>query len=367
MQIKLLYLTNENIYAEGYTGIRKKIRGQLQSFENVNINTYILYNHNGLNISLNKGKEMAKFVSFTKKEYFDFVFKLLKKENISVLYVRYIMASYELIEFYKNIKENLDIKLIIDFPTYPYDNVFKDVEKIVLLNDKKYRNKIKQYADFSVNYDDYEKIYGINSLSIVNGINLKKIPIKKTTKSKKFRMVCISSLCRWHGFDRIIMGLYKYKKDNKECDVIFTIVGDGPESSFLQDLVLKYDLENEVSFCGNIEDENQLNEIFDNADIAIGALALHRIGLYKGEAIKNQEYCARGIPFVLSAKDDHFSDNVDYIKYISEDDTDVSIEELIAFIDENFDENLQKEMRQYAESNFNWDYIMGDLIKKVKE
>jgi len=368
LEKKLLYLTTENMYGEAYTGIRKKVWAQIESFENKGINTYILYNHNGLNKCLcYNNKKMKKFVAFTQQEYFDIVFNILVEEKISVLYVRYIMASYELLKFYKRIKENLHIKLIVDFPTYPYDEIFKNIERFTLIDDKKFRNEIKRYADFSVNYGSDNEIYGINSISILNGIDVKKIPIRRISKSEDFRIVCVSSICKWHGFDRIIVGLYEHKKNNKIPKTTFTIVGDGLELNTLKDLALKYDLEKEVNFLGNIEDEKQLKEIFDNADIAIGGIGLHRIGINKGGAIKNQEYCARGIPFVLSVKDFHFPDNVDYIKYISQDDTPVCIEELISFVNTNFNENLQKEMRKYAEDNFDWDYVMCDLIKKIKE
>ncbi|MEG2480028.1 MAG: hypothetical protein RSA50_07120, partial [Mucinivorans sp.] len=44
------------------------------------------------------------------------------------------------------------------------------------------------------------------------------------------------------------------------------------------------------------------DDLFEQADIAIGSLARHRSGITTIKTLKNREYAARGIPFIYSEK-----------------------------------------------------------------
>ena len=56
----------------------------------------------------------------------------------------------------------------------------------------------------------------------------------------------------------------------------------------------------------------ELDELFNEADFAIGSLARHRSGIDKIKTLKNREYAARGIPFAYSETDGDF-DKMPYI------------------------------------------------------
>ena len=44
----------------------------------------------------------------------------------------------------------------------------------------------------------------------------------------------------------------------------------------------------------------ELNELFNRADFAIGSLGRHRSGIYNIKTLKNREYAARGLAFMYS-------------------------------------------------------------------
>ena len=129
-------------------------------------------------------------------------------------------------------------------------------------------------------------------------------------------------------------------------------------------MVDKYELWEEVVFLGNVGDNQILNDLFDEANIGIGELALHRINITNGSAIKNQEYCARGIPFVMACEDPNF-EKADFIKCVGSSEEPLDIAEVIEFYEKvNSDANSAK-MRQYAQERFTWDTILKDIIDSI--
>ena len=50
----------------------------------------------------------------------------------------------------------------------------------------------------------------------------------------------------------------------------------------------------------------ELDELFEQADMGIGSLARHRSGITHIKTLKNREYAARGLPFIYSEMDSDF-------------------------------------------------------------
>lgn len=314
-----------------------------------------------------ENRRVTEFVAFSRIDLFERVFQILERDGFSVLYVRHIYASRALLEFYRKVKEKLGIKIMIDIPTYPYDNELSIRSPFELEEDRRYRDEIGRYADYCVDYGMDEEVYGMKVINLINGVFTENIPLRNPEKSDTFRMLCVSTLCYWHGFDRIIMGMKRYLEAGGEKRISFRVIGDGPEAGHLRELVRQNQLEDYVEFSGSIIEEDKLEDAFNHADIAIGGIGVHRLNVFSGGAIKNQEYCTRGIPFVLTALDLHFPKDAPYIKYIPSSDEDVDINELILFAEKADCVDMRRKMRRYAEEHFSWDTILKELIVKIKE
>lgn len=366
MSKKLLYMTTENVEDIGYVGIRKKVYGQLDCFERNGIESYLIYRNACLNkvVQISKGEVVTEFASFSQGEYYRKVYDFICSREIDVIYIRYIMACENLIDFLKKVKVERNIKVFMEIPTYPYDNILNTNAEPNLLSDREWRTSLKDYVDYLYNYSGYDEIYEMESKHIINGINMENLPLKKNNEDDVFSMLTVSSICRWHGYDRVIMGIYEYKKKNNKRKIQFKIAGQGTALEGLKAIVEKYELWEDVVFLGNVRDDKILNELFDEANVGIGALAFHRVNVTDGSAIKNQEYCARGIPFVTSLNDPNFGE-VDFIKCVGSSEEPLDIAEVIEFYEQvNSDENSAK-MRQYAQERFTWDTIFSEFVNLV--
>ena len=96
---------------------------------------------------------------------------------------RYFYSSPWFISYLKFLKK-INLKVILEIPTYPYDGEVKD--NFFTKWDKKYRKELHKYVDKGVTYSNDKKIWGITCINISNGIDLDEIKLrnKKEIKNK---------------------------------------------------------------------------------------------------------------------------------------------------------------------------------------
>jgi len=104
---------------------------------------------------------------------------------------------------------------------------------------------------------------------IYNGTKLKNKPDPIDDRPNDyFKFITVSRLAPWKNIDIIIEALNDYKKANQ--NFIFYIVGSGPEEIKLKKLVNDLDLENFVTFTGQLQ-KDDLNYYLQKSDIYIQA------------------------------------------------------------------------------------------------
>ncbi|MCI6152853.1 MAG: glycosyltransferase [Fusobacterium perfoetens] len=365
MSNKIVYL---NLLSEEDIGVRKKVNYQCKAFKNLDY----------------------KVVQMSRKDYTTFLYKLESKSNgiikkflkifssvlllkktdnkkyfqkEDVLYIRYFMSSPILINYLKKLKE-IGVKIIIEIPTYPYD---QEIKKETLRSkwDKKYRFELYKYVDKIVTYSNDKEIWGIPCINISNGIDLDEVKIvnKKRKDINKIIFTSVSNCSFWHGIDRFLNSLLEYKKNGGEKEIIFNIVGEGTETSKLKSIVEDNPILKESVIFHGFKSGMGLDEIYNNTDIAVGSLGIHRIiGLKEVQPLKNREYCAKGIPFIISFKDPDFIDKEFVYNNISNDDRLFDICKIIEWY-----KNLKitsKEMREYSKQ-FSWDIQIKKVIDNI--
>ena len=109
-----------------------------------------------------------------------------------------------------------------------------------------------------------------NSIKVIyNGTKLKNKPDPIDDQPNDyFKFITVGRLAPWKNIDIIIEALSDYKKANQ--NFIFYIVGSGPEEIKLKKLVNDLDLENFVTFTGQLQKED-LNYYLQKSDIYIQA------------------------------------------------------------------------------------------------
>ena len=346
-------------------GVIKKIVGQIKIFNDAGFKVDLL------NVSENKGNYLSKFFYslFYKNQY------LLNNydafENIDFVYVRHFSpvnrGCLRLLSYLKN----KGCTIIYEIPTYPYDGEHKGFKGFIfLIIDKIFRKKLKRYVDCIVTYSQDNTIFDIKTVKIVNGIDCSAISPVDITEYRQvaIRLIAVAQFAKWHGYDRLIEGLYEYYKHNPEKKVFIDFVGDGVVSQQYREMVSKYGLAQYVVFHGVLTGA-ALSAVFNQADIAVCSLGCHRIGIFLGSFLKSREYIARGLPMISSTKIDILPDDYPYIQYVPEDDTPIDMMTIL-----NFYEKLQqkeskdiqiKTIRCFAEEHCDMKVVMKPVVQKL--
>lgn len=365
--MKGLYLTATYITQE--SGVSKKILSQVKSLEKNGIemelcctekNKGIFYRKIYFkNIVLEKVKKR-----FELQIHYSKLSEYIIQNNYDFIYMRYLReANPFFYKFLKKLKKN-KIKIILEIPTYPYDKEAQEMDffrRIRERIEKIYRQKIYKYVDKIVTYSQDKEIYKISCINIENGIDLdKEILIKKNIKST-INFICVSTCHFWHGIDRFLYSLLQYKKNGGKEKIEFHIVGEGIETSKLKKIVENnIELQDMIIFHG-FKSGEELNKIYNNSDVAIGSLGVHRLKLESVQPLKNREYCAKGLPFVIGFNDPSFEDK-EYVYKVSYDDELIDIEKLIRWY-KNLNISAEK-IRKDAEE-FTWDIQMKKVLDSI--
>jgi len=357
----------KNLYKERcLTGIEKKILDQIEAFKIKNI-------HCKLKI-LPPVKEANNI-----KKFFIYIFhtnyynKYLDADysTADFIYIRrFVPISIGLVRFIKNIKKiNKNCKILYEIPTYPYRNEhLQNIKSIILLFiDIINRIKLIKYIDKIITYSNHNKIFGINTLKIINGINCNRIPTVKGANSlNEINLIAVGYFSFWHGYERLIKGIYNYyDKNYNSIKIYLHLVGDGPELKKYKNLVNYYRLNQYIKIYGKL-DGYDLDKIYDISDIAICSLACHRKKIFLSSELKSREYLARGLPIVSSVKIDCISNDFKYCLYVLSNEEEIDIKMIIKYYSNIL--NLSKIekaklIREYAEKKINMVETMSPVYE----
>jgi len=324
-------------------GISKKIHYQINAFQQCGVDMHICYydvdtsgNRQWIidgNVLVNFGRKVT--AKLKKRFYYKPIADHIIKANYDFIYIRYDHnANPFTISLLKKIKKK-GIKIIMEIPTFPYDNEFTGFRmKSELFVDKCFRKEFAQKTDAIVTFSNHNTIFGNRTIKISNGIDFNSIPIKQTENniSNELHLIGVAEIHFWHGFDRITNGLAEYYSTNPSYKVFFHVVGDFTSEREKNDIlspIQKNGIESYIHFYGK-KHGTELDDLFNKANIGIGSLARHRSGITHIKTLKNREYAARGIPFVYSETDDDF-EKMPYILKVPADETPINIEEIIEF------------------------------------
>lgn len=364
----MLYITYVDIYDKGYFGVSKKIMSQLSVFKKSFDKVYLTCCCGQMVYLLEDGQVIDKELAVARETCHRVIGEWLDKYNIKRTYIRYAFSDKWLLQFLKTQKEK-GIKTVLEIPTYPYDGEIagKGFERI-RLEDRYYREHMFQYIDWVATNSETGHIFGIPCIKLLNGVDIESHPICpkrqiSDKESKRIVLIGVSIMAIWHGYERVLEGLFHYYKNKGKYDIFLKLVGEGAEKSSYQSLVLKYGLQSRVEFCGMLGGED-LNKLYALADIAVSSLGLYKTGIEDVTPIKGAEYCARGIPFICGYHDMRFPDEADYIMTVPNNPEPINMHEVIAFYERiTAQKDYQKKMRNYALEHFTWESIMMPVVE----
>jgi len=351
---KLIFLVDHSFNHDNHVGVRKKVNSQLKLFQK-----------NGIEASL---------------QFFEWVDGKPQFEiplDTDLLYFRNIGFSIRIVQKLWKIKKSIpNIKIIMEIPTYPFAGEQKDLcmkERInAWISKLIWRFCIDRFVVMGMD-EKQRYLYGIPVIHAINGVNFEEEEIVPLDlKEDAVNMICVSGCYYWHGYDRLIKGMEEYYSKNKEpLNVNLYIVGVGDCLEEYRELAGQADLlDKHIFLCGKLEGKD-LQEVYNHCNLAVECLALHRKDIRRCGSIKSREYAAKGLPMITSAVLDISNDlTSEYILKISEDDSNIDIEEIVRFwhklYKENKDRNIRTDIRNVFAQYCSWEIVFKDVICYMK-
>lgn len=342
MRIKTVYISFSG-YSE-YSGISKKKLAQIEGLKECGcdvVNCYYSVNPtNGHRVWMVDNKvliDLGTGVRAKVRKRVDYkpLLGYIAKNNISFIYMRSEHnASPFLIRFVKRLRE-MDVKIVMEIPTYPYDQEYSSFKrKCSLFIDKLFRKKLAKRLNAIITFSNESEIFGQRTIRISNGIDFSSIKLKQNNHIEdELHLIGVAEIHFWHGFDRIVAGLAEYYRSGTNSNKIYLhIVGEfsgDRERDEIVPLIEKNGLENHVILHGRMFGDD-LDTLFNQVDLGIGSLARHRSGITFIKTLKNREYAARGIPFIYSEIDEDFED-MSYIIKAPMDESPINMRQLVGF------------------------------------
>lgn len=323
-------------------GISKKIHYQVNGLKACGVDTRLCYmdettgrklrmvdNHvlrdygSGLKSKLLKRTEYSSIIEYARKERIDFVY-MRSDHN----------ANPFTIHMVRKLKET-GIKVVMEIPTYPYDQEYESLSRRkFLFIDQCFRKILARQLCGIVTFSDYPIIFGKPALQISNGVDFSQIPLKRKINDTNYELhlIGVAEIHYWHGFDRLVRGLANYYQTHPSYKVYFHIIGEffgEREKKEILPVIKQHGLEEYIILHG-ARHGKELDDLFEQADMAIGSLARHRSGIIHIKTLKNREYAARGLSFIYSEIDSDF-ENKPYILKAKADESPIDIYQIIEF------------------------------------
>lgn len=369
MSSKLYYLANTKP-SKSDGGISYKIYRQIN-----------IMKKGGMDVKFCLVKNKTKFSQkvFASLPFCSFKYGLEELNNINEpcdFYIRYFFSDFVFINKLKLIKTKFPkSKIAVEIPTYPYDGEkMLSKRKPGYWKDQFWRRRLYRYVDKIITFSNDDYIFNIPTINISNGVDIQKISIRQPENSKEsINLLAVAKFGFWHGYDRLIEGLYNYYRSPQKKNVNFYIVGYGNKAieNEYRELIKRYKLQKHVFLLGK-KTGAELDALYNKCDIGIDSMGRHRSHVFYNSSLKGKEYLAKGLPIVSGVQTELDSFKAfDYYLRVPADDSPIEIERIVSFYNKVYDGRSKSEVasliRQFCEENFDIDKCFDKVIKWYKE
>ena len=380
--MNIVFFLNDKL--DHRSGVGKKITSQINAFTQLSDNIYTIKNSEieGARVVTDNILIHESFTPHSALVRYRFrgILKYILSLDIDLVYIRYThFASPSFLWFLRKLKAH-SIKIVLEFPTYPYDQEYENlklISKCKLFLDRTFRGFLYSYVDLCVSFtDSYNEIFGIKVVKLSNAIgtdlvlaNLAKLKgLHGETKTNKvLTFTAVASMYKWHGYDRIIHAIHDYvaNNKNKNINIKFNIVGDGPELCNLKILVKALNIEDHVIFHGFLG-EPELGQVLLESDIGVDSLARFRSGNDDNNSLKSKEYLAYGLP-VLKSHVDTSIDKFGLHFNVSHNEEPLDLASIVEWFLDNKNKFEREEIASLALRYLTWEVQIQKLMMRVND
>jgi hypothetical protein len=369
---KLLYLFDGKLYNEilnpiGMSSMYNKVHMQTKAFSESGYRSYVISKaYNSVIVIFDYYNDNYSTIIYKDTmDYYNKILRFINDNAINLVYARKFLMDFFSFSFFEELAKIPELKVVMEFPTIPYDDELPLNMAVDLAIDTYYRNRMHKHILYSTNYNQLDSVFGIKSLPILNGIDLECRTLKafKPYKREELNIVSVSSLYKWNGCERIILGLAEYYKTFLTRRVYLHIVGHGEEVVFYKHIVREHKLSEYVRFHGEKRGK-ELDEIFDFADIGLMSLGFYKIKLDGAAPLRTGEYMSRGLPFIYAFNNYAISDDYKYALRFVNDASIINIGKITEFWDIiNTEKDYGNKIRDYAADNLTWNKMIEKILR----
>ncbi|MBR7033790.1 MAG: glycosyltransferase [Clostridia bacterium] len=357
----LLFVASCEIDPDVRTGVATKVFNQIAVLGKEYDVYLIAFSKNGI-LLFHSGKEEYVRSENRRKERIRQCGILCDKYGIRKCYIRFSALEPHFIMMLKALKSR-GVDIVMEIPTFPYDDELKDSLKhrVVLLCDRALRGSLKKFVNRIVTYSEDKSIFGIDCINIANGIDVFAQRICSRSEHRdEIVFTGVAKISPWHGYDRMIRGIAMY---SGQPDVVFNVVGDGPALEECRSLAEELKVGDRVSFKG-FRSGKELDEIYDDTDVGVDCLALHRKGMTRVSSLKSREYAARGLPILTANYFDTIPDDWDYLIKEDADESPINVKHAVdCFLKIRERGEYKKEIRSFAEDKLDINVTFRPVLR----
>lgn len=405
MSLKILYIYLDGDMSSNASGVQKKILAKISAINSLGVScdglsvsnaitNEVIYEKNYKLIPYSHTE--TKYFNHTKRELAKFkaLGKYIEVHNTEYDFIifRYPLASLGLFSLVKkfpkkiifehNTKEIEELELICEQRKKKIPKIFRpwyiiyrfEMGTLPILIEKHLGRFILKYARMGVAVTneivDYEKSRSSNYKVklLTNGIDVSNCQLRQFLDfdKKTLRLfMLIGHDAEWHGVDRLIHSLSKYRGDIKiEIDFYGSINQKNIE------LANHYMLNSNIKFKKSIP-YGELDLSLDYYHMGIGAFGAKRKGLMEGTSLKVREYLARGFGFIFAYNDTDMSAHKEFSPYcfsFPNDESLIDFNDVIIFANKLYkDKSHHLKIRDLAEQFLDTKVKMRQLIDYIKE
>lgn len=358
-------------------GITKKVKGQVKAFIMLGYETcyscylkdsfVIIDGQTGTIIDSKKNSFYGTKLNHALRRFglMRYIKTWLRDHKFDVIYLRYHYFDKYTLDLLKTSKQSAD-KVVMEMHSYPclgterlQDRVFSELEKVY---QKRCIENIDLFANMSSNKLPFDK----PQVQFRNTIDPDSISIRQPDAPDGIlHMLSVAYERPAHGFDRVIKGLANYYKKGGTQKIHIVFAGKYMNST--KQLVIENNLESCCEFVKPVEGED-LDRLFNRADIAIGHLANHRVNSFAGSAIKTQEFLAKGIPFIYAWEEAILPFDYSYALKFELSEEPINIFRVVDWwtqLEKKNPKFVAKEMRVFFDNSAGWMKQMNCVVEKI--
>ena len=372
---KLLFIARNDILT-GTSSVGKKVYRQYRAlseyFDTYLISqteTKIILTHNGKSEVIEDVKKRNRML----KRISEYTVTIAYSKGCKYIYIRYPKSNPIFIGVLKQLKR-INCRIIIEYPTYPYDAEIKTYgktirSKCIFYVDRICRNVLKKYVYAAATFSEDEEIFGTQTFQVYNGIFVNDIKPRIPRTDGNVHVIAVAEMQQSHGYDRLIEGIRIFYSKPQKTYVYLHLIGEGPEKIKYENMVKGYHLEKYIFFYGYCIGD-KLNQLYDMGTIAAETLGLHRVGIALSSSLKSREYLSKGLPIITSVNIDVIPRDYPYILRVESNDNAIDIDNLVKFHNKVYEKGIgvvSNEIRHFAEEHCDMVRAMQVVKEKFYE